>query len=290
MWSHLERIAGGAPAGIGTRGPGEQQLEIDRRIVQQRKTELKRQIVTIQNRKRREVARRNKDYFTVGLVGYTNAGKSTLFNAFTMGGADADDRLFATLSTRTRKWDLGEGDQLMLSDTVGFVRDLPHHLIASFKATLEESIHSDLLLIVLDASDPRAGQQLDTVFEVLDAIGANSQQRLLVLNKTDRLEHNGPLISLEQRNGESLSISAKTGQGLDRVVEWIRKVVRGDLQRVTVAVDIKDGKTIYELESRAEVLERQYEGQRAIFTIQIGCHYLDRLRATGRLLTIEQQD
>src|SRR5690606_32507169 len=123
MWSHLERIVGGAPAGIGTRGPGEQQLEIDRRIVQRKKSQLRREIAEVQARKTREVAARNVDYFTVGLVGYTNAGKSTLFNTLTDGEAYADNKLFATLSTRTRKWNLGGGDAVMLSDTVGFVRD-----------------------------------------------------------------------------------------------------------------------------------------------------------------------
>src|SRR5690606_3149960 len=130
MWTHLERIVGGAPAGIGTRGPGEQQLEIDRRIVQRKKSQLRRQIAEVQARKTREVAARNQEFFTVGIVGYTNAGKSTLFNALTThangsgGGAYADDKLFATLSTRTRRWDLrspdrhGPADHIMLSDTV----------------------------------------------------------------------------------------------------------------------------------------------------------------------------
>src|SRR5690606_12603773 len=163
----------GAPTGIGTRGPGEQQLEVDRRIVQRKKAELKRQIARIQGRKTREVEARNQDFFTVGLVGYTNAGKSTLFNTLTGDAAYADDKL----STRTRKWNLGGGDTVMLSDTVGFVRDLPHHLVASFRATLEEAVHSDLLLLVLDVADPRAAQQLQTVQQVLDEIGAAQQPR-----------------------------------------------------------------------------------------------------------------
>ncbi|QKK09459.1 MAG: GTPase HflX [Planctomycetota bacterium] len=171
MWGHLERIAGGAAAGgVGTRGPGEQQLEIDRRLVQKRKSILQAELATIQARKRREVRARKNDHFTVGLVGYTNAGKSTLFNALTSGGAYADDRLFATLMTRTREWDLGGGLRVMLSDTVGFVRDLPHHLIASFRATLEEATHADLLLIVLDLADPAAEMHLETVLKTLDDV------------------------------------------------------------------------------------------------------------------------
>ena len=281
MWSHLERIVGGAPTGIGTRGPGEQQLEVDRRIVMRRKAELRRQIKRLQGRKMREVARRNEDFFTVCLVGYTNAGKSTLFNAATDGGAYADDKLFATLSTRTRRWELGGGETVMLSDTVGFVRDLPHHLVASFRATLEEAIHSDLLLIVLDVSHPRAGAQLDTVMTVLDEIGAGSPLRLLVLNKTDLLEHNADVLVFEQAYPECLSLSAKTGAGVAQLVERVGALVRGRERQVTLRLDLADGKAIQFLESRATVLERHYEGRQVHYTVRLGARQSDQLRAMG---------
>ena len=153
MWDHLGQVTGGAPVGIGTRGPGEQQIEIDRRLVQRRQKQLRVALEEIQQRSIREVEKRNSDYFTVGLVGYTNAGKSTLFNTLTSGGAWAHDQLFATLSTRVERMELGGGTGAMLSDTVGFIRRLPHHLVASFRSTLEETIQCQLLLIVLDASD-----------------------------------------------------------------------------------------------------------------------------------------
>lgn len=185
MWSHFGQIAGGAPVGIGTRGPGETQIETDRRLVQRRKTILRRRLEAIRRRRVREVSQRTSDHFTVCLVGYTNAGKSTLFNALTGrfggGGAYADDRLFATLTTRTRRWPLvveagsgigNGGDAAMLSDTVGFVRDLPHHLVASFRATLEEAIHADVLLIVVDVSDPLAHFHYEVVGETLDGLEA----------------------------------------------------------------------------------------------------------------------
>ncbi len=281
MWSHLERIVGGAPAGIGTRGPGEQQLEIDRRIVQRKKAQLKREIADIQSRKTREVAARNQDHFTVGLVGYTNAGKSTLFNTLTDGRAYADDKLFATLSTRTRKWSLGGGDAVMLSDTVGFVRDLPHNLVASFKATLEEAVHSDLLLIVLDVADPRAEQEYETVVQVLDEIGADEPQRLLVLNKIDRLQHNAELLLFTEQHPDAVPISARTGRGVDVLVERVREAAHGRMQELPITLDAADGKAIGFLENRAQVLDRQYNDRHVTLTVRIGSRQLDRLRAMG---------
>ncbi|MEZ6193461.1 MAG: GTPase HflX [Phycisphaerales bacterium] len=281
------RIVGGAPAGIGTRGPGEQQLEIDRRIVQRKKAQLKREIKEVQGRKQREVSARNQDFFTVCLVGYTNAGKSTLFNTAIHaasgqeGGAYADDKLFATLSTRTRKWDLGGGDTVMLSDTVGFVRNLPHHLVASFKATLEEAIHADLLLVVLDVSHPRAEQQYRTVMEVLDDIGATEPKRLLLLNKTDLLTHNADLLVIQQEHPGSLPISAKTHEGLSTVIEAVRGEARGGTLDLDLQLSSADGKAIHFLENRANVLERNYEGSKVTLSVRIGRRQLDQLYAMG---------
>lgn len=281
MWSHLERIAGGAPAGIGTRGPGEQQLEIDRRIVQRKKSQLRQEIADVQSRKTREVESRNKDFFTVGLVGYTNAGKSTLFNTVTDGQAYADDKLFATLSTRTREWKLGGGDTVMLSDTVGFVRDLPHHLVASFRATLEEAIHSDLLLLVLDVSNVRARQELDTVRQVLDEIGATEQKRLLVLNKTDALAHNADLLVFTREFPDAIAISAKTGRGIAELVERVRDAMRGDTRELPITLHVGDGKAIGFLENRATVLDRDYGVDTVTMTVRIGARQLDQLRSMG---------
>jgi len=287
MWSHLERIVGGAPAGIGTRGPGEQQLEIDRRIVQRKKSELKREIATIQKRKEREVAMRNKDFFTVGLVGYTNAGKSTLFNTATDAQVFAADQLFATLSTRTRKWDLGGSDTVMLSDTIGFVRDLPHHLVASFKATLEEATASDLLLIVLDAAHPRARQQLETVMQVLDDIGATQQPRVLVLNKIDLLEHNADLLVFQQEHPQAIALSAKTGRGLPELVELVRTHLHAGAQRLQLTIPMKHGKAIQFVENHAQVLDRRYGQDDVALTVDIGARQLSQLRAMGGPLQVE---
>ncbi len=292
MWDHLERIAGGSPVGIGTRGPGEQQLEVDRRIVQRKKAQLKREIKEVQGRKTREVQARNKDFYTVCLVGYTNAGKSTLFNATIQsasgqaGGAYADDKLFATLSTRTRKWDLGGGDAVMLSDTVGFVRNLPHHLVASFKATLEEAVHADLLLVVLDVSHPRAEHQYRTVMEVLNDIGATEPKRLLLLNKTDLLTHNADLLVIQQEHPGSLPISAITQEGLDAVTDAVLAQAKGGTIDMELQLSSADGKAIHFLENRANVLDRNYEGDTVTMSIRIGKRQLDQFHAMGSTAVI----
>ncbi|MGE3182760.1 MAG: GTPase HflX, partial [Phycisphaerae bacterium] len=177
MWTHLERIAGaggatgaGAVGGIGTRGPGERQIEIDRRLVSQRVSFLKDQIAKIDRRKIRQVKARS-EHFNVSMVGYTNAGKSTLLTRLTGAPAASRDRLFETLDTLTRRWDLGGGRHVLLSDTVGFIRDLPPLLVASFRATLEEAIHADLLLHVADASNPAWLEQSEAVETVLEQRG-----------------------------------------------------------------------------------------------------------------------
>src|SRR5262249_52814000 len=238
MWGHLERIAGGAPAGIGTRGPGEQQLEIDRRLVRKRIGRLRDEIVKIQERKSRTVAERTRQHFTVCVVGYTNAGKSTLFNTLTAAGTYADDKLFATLDTKTRAWRLERGTEALLSDTVGFVRDLPHNLVASFKATLEEAVHADLLLHVLDVGHPHAQQQFDSVHQVLTEIGAKDKPELLLLNKIDTPEGEDRFPFWRTLHPDAIPVSAKTGRGLADLQEAVYQHVRGSQVDVTLEADV----------------------------------------------------
>jgi GTP-binding protein HflX len=290
MWSHLGQIVGGAPVGIGTRGPGEQQLEIDRRLAQARLLQLKRELGDIQARRTREVAQRNLDYFTVGIVGYTNAGKSTLFNALTAGGAYAHEKLFATLSTRTERWDLGGGNAVMLSDTVGFIRDLPHHLVASFRSTLEETIWAQLLLIVLDAGDASAPMQLRTVLATLDDIGARAQPRVLVLNKVDRLAGADDLLVWLNRHPDAVPISARDGTGLAHLAERVRGHLLGPVRDVEVAVDMRDGRTIDFLEKRAEVSSRTYEDGRVRLHARVGRRQVEQILARGARVEIDGMD
>ncbi|MGI9014168.1 MAG: GTPase HflX [Phycisphaerales bacterium] len=284
MWDHLGQIVGGAPVGIGTRGPGEQQLEIDRRIVQRRKRQLQRELAGIEDRKTREVEARNLDHYTIGLVGYTNAGKSTLFNRLTQGGAYADNRLFSTLATRIEKWSLGGGNAAMLSDTVGFIQNLPHHLVASFKSTLEETRAARLLLIVLDLTHDQAREQLYTVESTLDDIGADTQPRMLVLNKIDLLDERDAdeiRAAWQATHPEAIFISAARGIGIDALQERVLDHMLGGLRTVTIDLPMSDGKSISFLEKRAIVLDREYDDVRAIFTARIGRLQIDQLLAGG---------
>jgi GTPase len=263
MWGHLERIAGQSGGlGIGTRGPGETQLETDRRIVRKRVSDLKQEIARVQARKTREVAQRNKTNFTTCIVGYTNAGKSTLFNTLTRAGAYADDKLFATLDTKTRAWRVERGTEVLLSDTVGFVRDLPHNLVASFKATLEEAVHADLLLHVLDVGHPHAERQFHTVHQVLEEIGAKDKPELLLLNKIDTEEGEHNAHTWRTLHTDAIPISARTGEGLDRLAEAVYNHVRGQQVDVTLEADAGNGRLISFIESHARVHDRHYHDSR----------------------------
>lgn len=271
MWGHLERIAAGAPsAGIGARGPGEQQLEIDRRLVRDRIQHLKKQIAVVQARKTRLVAERTRQHFTVCIVGYTNAGKSTLFNTLTGAGTYADDKLFATLDTKTRAWKLEKGVQVLLSDTVGFVRDLPHKLVASFKATLEEAVHADLLLHVLDVGHPHAHQQFESVHEVLDEIGTRDKPEILLLNKIDTEQGEHQAHTWRTVNPNAIPISAKTGAGIDRLIDAVTSHIRGQQLQVTLEADVTDGKLISYIEHHAQVEDRQFEDGQIVMKAIMG--------------------
>ncbi len=281
MWTHLGQITGGAPVGIGTRGPGEKQLEIDRRLVQRRLRQLRDELNGVLARKEREVAQRNTDHFTVGLVGYTNAGKSTLFNRLTSGGAFAHDQLFATLGTRIERWDLGGGDHAMLSDTVGFIRNLPHHLVASFRSTLEETIYAQAIVIVLDVADPHAAMQFDVVNRTLDEIGATSQPRMLVLNKVDALAHRDEVFVWLNRVPEALPVSAKTGEGLEELGDVVRTLMLGGIEAVRLEAPLADGRAVDFIEKRTPVETREYNGAIVAFDTHIGRRHVEQLLALG---------
>jgi len=290
MWTHLERIAGaggatsaGAVGGVGTRGPGERQIEIDRRIVRNRISHLKREIAEIDRRKQREVRSRG-DQFTVSLVGYTNSGKSTLINKLTGTKRYVADQLFATLDTKTVRWDIGAGLSVLLSDTVGFVRDLPHHLVASFRATLEETIHANLLLHVVDVSSASARRQVESVEDVLRNLKCQDIPQVVVLNKTDIADDTTLAELLSCHRYSAIKLSALTGAGLDS----LREAVLGHVQRgsveVTVLIQHTAGKLMNELMQAVEPKARRYVAEGVELDLFIQRTQLEQLK--GRFPTL----
>lgn len=253
LWTHLERMEGA----IGTRGPGETQLETDKRLVNKRITDLKAELDVIERRKQRQVASR-VGQFTVGLVGYTNAGKSTLLNRLTGSDEFAADMPFATLDTRTRKWVLPDKRVVLLSDTVGFLQRLPHHLVASFHATLEETLQADLLLHVIDASHPDAATQMAAVDEVLGSMSAHLDPGLLVMNKVDRVEDPLQLHLLTgHTDTEVVYTSAKSGEGMDRLTERVVRILDEQSTVVDVFLPLSDGKTFSIVKSMGGFIEEE---------------------------------
>jgi GTP-binding protein HflX len=258
MWTHLGQQAGGAIGGaIGVRGPGEKQLEVDRRVARHRVHELKKEIVLIERRKQREVRARALDNYTVSLVGYTNAGKSTLMNALTGADVLAEDKLFSTLDTRTRLWKLPDGAKVLLSDTVGFIRNLPTGLVTSFHATLEEVVQADLLLHVVDASDPESERQIQAVEDVLAKIGAKDKDTLILFNKTDRLRDAVELSLLTRTHPDALGISAATGAGLDSLKKRMAAILSSRLVELEVSIPQSEGRLLADLAANTMVLSRE---------------------------------
>lgn len=291
MWGHLERIASGAGGGmgIGTRGPGETQLETDRRLVRKRISALQDEIEVIQQRKSRLVQARNREHFTVCVVGYTNAGKSTLFNTLTAAGTYADDKLFATLDTKTRAWRLERGTEVLLSDTVGFVRDLPHNLVASFRATLEEAVNADLLLHVLDVGHPHAEQQFASVHQVLEEIGVKGKPEILLLNKIDTPEGEATFPYWRNLHDGAIAISAKTGMGLADLHEAVYRVVRGQQVDVVLEADSGNGRLLAFVESHTRVQDRQYLDGRVRINAIMGKQTLADLQRNDQVEIVSVQ-
>ena len=228
-WTHLERQRGSLGK---TGGPGEKQIELDRRMIGERVKKLKDRLKKVERvRATQRAGRARSGLLRVSIVGYTNAGKSTLFNRLTAGKAYAADQLFATLDTTTRRVFLGENATITISDTVGFIRDLPHSLVDAFHATLEETVQADLLLHVVDVASPHRDEQIESVNKVLGEIGAEEIPQLIVLNQIDRVPGMQPEI-VRDSSGKVLNIkvSAMTGAGIDLLREVLAEVARGDSQ------------------------------------------------------------
>ncbi len=287
MWGHLDTVAGagggtaaGAVGGIGTRGTGEKQLEIDRRLVKKRITDLKREIDSIDRRKLREIDGR-RGFYKICLVGYTNAGKSTLMNALTAAEVYVEDQLFATLDTRTRKWAVEGGVEALLSDTVGFVSKLPHHLVASFKATLEEAVNADLLVHVVDASSREVFEQIKSVETVLNDIGCGQKEMLVVLNKSDRIADRTLFDAVQTVYPGAVSVSAKTGYQLDQLAGAIAEKIRGGRVHVRIIAGAGNGKLSHFLHTVGDNLKEHYEDNTVRIEATLGRNHLSRLERLG---------
>lgn len=272
MWTHLSRIK----MGVGMRGPGEKQLEVDRRLVEKRIHELRTDLQQIEKRRQRQVESR-QGRMKVSLVGYTNAGKSTLMNALTEADVLAEDKLFATLDTRTRRWFLPSWGPVLLSDTVGFIRRLPHHLVASFRATLEETRQADLLLHVADASNPEVIHQIQSVYEVLQEMEIDEKDTLLVLNKIDQIPSDETLARLQDRYPHAVCVSSKQRIGLEDLAQAVSRALSRSFLDVWVSCDISDGKVMAHLEQHGEVIQREYSEDGVRFHVRISAEQAGRI-------------
>ena len=253
MRSSLSRLGGG----IGTRGPGEKKLETDRRLIHQRIGQLKKELEDV--KRHREVTRqqRGKDHaLTAAIVGYTNAGKSTLLNHFTNAGVYEEDQLFATLDPTTKSLDLSGGQTILMTDTVGFIRKLPHHLVEAFKSTLEEAKYSDLILHVVDASNPQKEKQMEAVYDTLKQLGANESPIITAFNKIDLL--NGDEI-LKDPNAEAVvRISGKNGEGTDQLLEQIEKILQKQKLYLEKLYGYQEAGKIQLIRSHGQLLKEEY--------------------------------
>src|SRR2546430_393451 len=274
MWDHLSRQTGG----IGTRGPGETQLEVDRRRVQERIARLERELEAV--RKTRAVQRQGRkrhQWPVAAVVGYTNAGKSTLLNLLTGADVVTENRLFATLDPTTRSFTLPNKQRLLLTDTVGFLRKLPHTLIESFKATLEEVSEADLLIHVVDLNHSRIDEHMAAVDAVIKELDAFGKQTLIVFNKIDKLPHRELVEPYLKRFPGSVAISARTGEGVNNLVQALENALASWRLRSRFRIASNESALIAEIHRVGHVLELRYEGNDAVIVAHVPPHLEQKL-------------
>jgi len=278
QWTHLSKQFGG----IGTKGPGETQIETDRRAIRARISHLNSKLHRIS--RERAVQRKGREKFPrVALVGYTNAGKSTLLNWFSNANVPVEDRLFATLDSTVRLVTLSPAHTILLSDTVGFIRKLPHHLIASFKSTLEEVTEADILLHVANISHPVFEEQIAVVNQTLEEIGANGKPTIIVFNKIDRIQNRDLIRYLNTNNEDSVFISATRGINIGALGTKIIDLLDRDISEQTMIFGQEDYQIISQIHEMAEILDKYYDGDRITIRFRMNKMYADRLnRALSR--------
>lgn len=283
-WTHLARQAGGGAArggaaGVGLRGPGETQLESDRRDIGRRIVQIKNELEDVRRHRRlHREQRRQAAVPVVAIVGYTNAGKSTLLNALSGAGVLAEDKLFATLDPTTRRVTLPSGREVLLSDTVGFIQKLPTDLVAAFRATLEEINEADLLLHVVDVTHPNAGRQAETVSRTLVDLGVVDQPMLVALNKIDRLPAGGLPGDWDGEPGGSVPISAATGAGLPELLERLEQMLAGSLVHLTVRIPYTRGDLVALFHSQGTVIDESHSGEGTVLSGYMPRRWLQELR------------
>ena len=286
MWTHLSRIRGG----IGLRGPGETQLESDRRLIDARISDLRRKLGRVAaSRANRRKSREGK--FRAALVGYTNAGKSSLLKALSGSDLFVEDRLFATLDPATRMVPLGDGYAALVTDTVGFIRKLPHHLVASFRSTLEEAGEADLIIHVIDVSHPDWEEQRIVVDQALGELGLGDQPQLLVFNKIDRITHAEEAAARERIQAglsqEALFVSALRTESLGSLTEVLKERMRARLSEVRLSLSAHDGQALASLYREGEVLHREDNGTEVAVRARLPAALLGRLRGRRGVRILE---
>ncbi len=283
MWTHLSRIEGG----IGTRGPGEKQLETDRRIARRQIERYKTRLRKIEDHIERSIHSRTSE-FTVALVGYTNTGKSTLMQKLSGKNVLVRDELFATIDTRTARVELGGGHTFLLSDTVGFIDNIPHDLIESFKATLMHAREADLLLHVIDSSSPVMEKRMRIVDEILEEIGCGDKNIIRVFNKTDICPDLVPVRDIASVYSDPVFISARKKKDIEILSDSIRKAVRNSRRTVLVRIPLSDGKLIARVKGAAEIRQSDYTTTHAVMEVSAPPDMLHLLETKGLLMDDEE--
>ncbi len=267
--SNLSRLGGG----IGTRGPGEQKLEMDRRIIKQRITQVRKELVQVKHT--RELTRKKRQENPVPVVaitGYTNAGKSTLLNKLTGAGVLSENKLFATLDPVTRKYEFENGGEMLFTDTVGFIRKLPHHLVQAFRGTLEEAKYADIILHVADCSNPDMDAQMFTVYETLDKLGIGDKKIITAFNKID-LENSGAVFK-DLRADKTVMISARNGTGLEELLEVLKEAAKEGKRIVEKTFSYNEAAKVNEIHKTGQIIEEEYRNEGIYIKAQVPKEYM----------------
>lgn len=283
LWTHLSRQKGtGGAGGSGafTKGEGEKQIEIDRRILKRRIDSLQSDLVEVNaHRETVRTARIRSAIPICALVGYTNAGKSTLMNALTEAGVFVEDKLFATLDTTTRKFRLRNNQEILLVDTVGFIRKLPHHLVAAFRSTLEEAVFADILLHIVDSSNPAAVEQAETTIQVLEELGASKQPILTVLNKCDLPESKVISGRLRTQHPRTVQISAVSKEGLDQLEDMVIEELQKARRMLKLRIPQKDYAVVSDVMRVGQIIEKEYVDNDVLLKVDLPSEWASRLAA-----------